>query len=44
VSGVPQVVVAGKYAVAGNTFADVLRIASELVEQERAAASGKRAQ
>ena len=43
VSGVPQVVVAGKYAVTGNSYADVLRIASELVEQERAAAGGKRA-
>lgn len=43
VSGVPQVVVAGKYAVTGNSYADVLRISSELVEQERAAAGGKRA-
>lgn len=42
VSGVPQVVVAGKYAVTGNSYADVLRISSELVEQERAAAGGKR--
>ena len=43
VSGVPSVIVAGKHAVAGNTFADVLRIASELVEQERTAAGSKRA-
>jgi hypothetical protein len=33
---VPQLTVEGKYTVLGDTFADVLRIATELVEKERA--------
>jgi thiol:disulfide interchange protein DsbA len=36
VSGVPQLTVEGKYTVLGDTFADVLRIATELVEKEHA--------
>ena len=43
VSGVPQVVVAGKYAVMANSYDDMLRISSELIEQERSAAGAKRA-
>ena len=41
VNGVPQVSVAGKYAVNGQSYGDVLRIASELVEKERAGATRK---
>jgi protein dithiol oxidoreductase (disulfide-forming) len=38
VSGVPQVTVNGKYTVLGQTFDDVLRIATELLEKDRAGA------
>lgn len=36
-AGTPTLVVAGKYRVKGNSFADMLRIATQLVERERAA-------
>ena len=38
VSGVPQLAVNGKYLVLGQNYADMLRIASELLEKERTAA------
>jgi hypothetical protein len=41
VNGVPQVSVAGKYTVTGQSYEDVLRICGELVEKERAAAQSK---
>jgi thiol:disulfide interchange protein DsbA len=37
VSGVPQLTVNGKYAVLGQNFQDMLRIADELVKRERMA-------
>lgn len=40
VSGVPQLAVNGKYLVTGQTFADMLRIANELIEKEREALKG----
>jgi protein dithiol oxidoreductase (disulfide-forming) len=44
VSGVPLVTVNGKYSVVGQTFDDVVRIATELVEKERAAAKANKQQ
>ena len=40
VSGTPTLVVNGKYRVMGRTFEDMLRIASQLIERERAAKAG----
>ena len=39
-SGTPTLVVNGKYRVKGNSFEDMLRIASGLIARERAATSG----
>ncbi len=36
IEGTPSLVVAGKYRVMGNTFQDLLRIAGELIQRERA--------
>lgn len=41
VNGVPQMSVAGKYTVTGQSYEDVLRISGELVEMERAAQKTK---
>lgn len=41
VSGVPQLVVAGKYVVLGQTYEDMLRIASDLVAKARSEAGAK---
>ena len=40
VNGTPTLVVNGKYRVMGRTFEDMLRIASQLIERERAAKAG----
>ena len=40
VDGTPTLIVAGKYRVTGRTLADNLRIASQLVQRERAAREG----
>jgi thiol:disulfide interchange protein DsbA len=40
VAGTPTLVVNGKYRVMGRTFEDMLRIASQLIERERAAKAG----
>lgn len=40
VSGTPTLIVNGKYRVMGRTFEDMLRIASQLIERERAARAG----
>ena len=40
VSGVPQLAVNGKYLVIGQNYGDMLRIADELIEKERAALKG----
>lgn len=40
VGGTPTLVVNGKYRVKGNSFEDMLRIASQLIARERAATSG----
>ena len=44
VNGVPQVTVAGKYTVTGQSYEDVLRISGELLEMERAGAKSKQAE
>ncbi len=43
VSGVPQLTINGKYVALGQNYDDMLRIASELVERERAATKGAKA-
>jgi protein dithiol oxidoreductase (disulfide-forming) len=40
VAGTPTLIVNGKYRVMGRTFEDMLRIASQLIERERAAKAG----
>lgn len=44
VSGVPRLAINGKYVALGRTHEDTLRIADELIERERAAMEGTRAQ
>lgn len=40
VGGTPTLIIDGKYRVKGNSFEDMLRIASQLIERERAAKAG----